>query len=274
MNKLALISLTASAALIPAAVLANDQTVDPPKRWEDVPDVRMRTPAPPPPPPGTTWPAPPPVVRHAPPPHAAPPPPPVARHAAPQPAAPPPPVVRRVETVRVPAPPAAVHHTPPPHHAPTAHPGPAHADGHGDHGKMMGHRQGHADHDGGGTVKHFRVERHHPAPGYPGGAYHDGPYPMDGDDYGWMHDGDREAFYEDGYYPGDEDYGYDEGYGHHGGQAYPGGWYGYPAYHGGYGYWGLPTVTITETTVTHSSKACCDKPKPHKVKKRRYKSRR
>lgn len=267
MNKLAL-SLAASAALIPAATSANDQTVDPPKRWEDVPNVQMRTPVPPP---GTTWSAPPPVVRQAP--RAAPPPPPpaVVRQSAPSLAAPPPPVIHRVE--RVQAAPPAVHHAPPQHHAPPVHHAPTHAGAHGGHGKMMHERHDRVVvHHGSDRVKQYPLEAHP-------GAYRDGPYPMEWGRHGWERDEDGVPVYvgDGDYYPDDEDYAYVEGHGdgYHGyGYAQPGGWYGHSGTYGGYGYWGWPTVTITETTVTHHEKVCCTKVTyaPKKVVKRRYKS--
>lgn len=291
MKKLAYLYLAASTLMVPAAALAQDRTVDPPAKWEDVPDARLKAP---PPPPGTSWQAPPAAA-----PRTAPPP---MRQAAPAPirTAPPPPVVRRVETVRVPTPPAAPapapvirrvetirvpgpppHHAAPVAHAPMAH-APAHAGTHhGDgHDNMRRHERVVVRH-GGDDRRDTRVHVREMHPGHGG---YDGRHGMEWDEYGDDRDYDDRHIYADegDYYPGDENYGYREDYGDYGhggahGQAYPGGWYGYPGYYGGYGYYGMPTVTITETTVTHDSTVCCEKahhaPK-HKVTKRRYKSQR
>lgn len=181
MNKLALISLAASAAMVPALATAQDRTVDPPRKWEDVPDVRLRTPAPPP---GVSRPLPPPVVHQVTPPpmqQAAPMPirtaPPPIRQAAPVPIrTAPPPIVRPVERV-VAAPPvvrtappavhaAPVRQAPPPRHAAPVHHAPAHAGArHGGHGQAI-HSRGDRVivHDRGGRVERVHVRKS--SPGY------------------------------------------------------------------------------------------------------------
>ncbi len=55
MNKLALVSIAAIAASLPALASAQQQTVSPPVPWEEVPAARLNVPAAPPPSPGVTW---------------------------------------------------------------------------------------------------------------------------------------------------------------------------------------------------------------------------
>lgn len=55
MNKLALVSIAAIAASLPALASAQQQTVSPPVPWEEVPAARLNVPAAPPPSAGVTW---------------------------------------------------------------------------------------------------------------------------------------------------------------------------------------------------------------------------
>lgn len=263
MKKLAYLCLAASTAMIPAAALAQDRTVDPPAKWEDVPDARLKAP------PGTSWQAPPPAAPRAatPPaaPRAAPPP---MRQAAPAPirTVPPAPVVRRAETAPVPPPPA--HHAAPPSHPPRHH-APAHAGTH--HGRQGDKMQRekvvihHGDGDHRETRVHVRkmqpgysrVERGHRVDGYwmgPGHHVHDWrrygfsqPY----EDRRWIryHDDalliDRYGTVHDGRYGMDwDEYGDDWGYDERGIPVYVGDGdyhpddedYAYVEEHGDYGY--------------------------------------